>query len=264
MGEFEDALGIKKASDMMVTGNYIPKFMLVGPSGSGKTTALTTFPPEYKVLVLNFFGNPESLEGAENVDFITIQDLKPESGQGWLALEKVKRKLIAKLVAGDFPWDVLAIDTVTGLMKLAMNYTLMTNPKHTNIMGAPAQLHYLGYAHAAEQFIMGFLGFPIITVINAHAETFISEETKLQINRAVMPGNVMRNTVYTYVGEVYRTLSHPHATDPSKSEFKWQCQQDSQWPILKSVLNQKGKYWGKLLNPNFAELFKMRGIKKGG
>jgi len=83
-------MNITKAEDMIQRGLYHPKFMIIGEPGGGKTTALTTFPPSWRVLVLDFFGNKESLEGASNVEVISYADLDPKDPEAWLTLQQDK------------------------------------------------------------------------------------------------------------------------------------------------------------------------------
>ncbi len=52
-------INIEKASEMdskAVTYNFV----LIGESGSGKSHALMTFPKDWKILVLDMFGNKET------------------------------------------------------------------------------------------------------------------------------------------------------------------------------------------------------------
>jgi len=250
---------ITKAKDMIKAGKYHPKFFIIGEPGGGKTTALTTFPPEWKVLVLDFFGNKESLEGASNVDVISYADMDPKDPEAWLILQQDKRNLINQLEKKEFKWNVLAIDTLTGLMRFCENFILITNPDGKGIGGAPAMHHYRGLSHLLGEFITSFLGFPLTIVVNAHAEMDKDELTGAMIFKAIMSGKRWRNTIYSYVGEVYRAFGETDKEGKS-TKFFWQTQQDTRWVTLKSTMNQGMKFWGKYVEPNYEKLLKRRGL----
>lgn len=249
---------IEKAENMITT-SYLPKFLIIGESGGGKTTALRTFPPSWRVLVLDIFGNKESLEGAPNVDVATYSDLDPKVPTSWALLEKDRREIIKAIQGGKFPYKVIVVDTLTGLIRMAENYILATNPDHKGIAGAPGELHYRGLAHVAAEFIQSIISLPLITVINCHVEFYEGREGEVSRYQIIMSGKRMRSTIYSYLGEVYRSFGTPKK-DGNGTSFKWQTQPDSSWPMLKSVLNQGQKYFGKFIKPNYEELLKARGM----
>lgn len=249
---------IIKAKDMIGKAMH-PKFFIIGHPGSGKTFALTTFPPEWKVLVLDMFGNKESLEGAENVEIISYSELDPSSAEAWMKIQQDKTRLVDMLSSGDFKWDVLALDTASGLIRFNENFILKAHPEKTGIGGAPAKHHYRGASHMIGQYITSFLGFPITVVVNCHA--LPDEDTG--INTALMSGKRWRNTIYGYVGEVYRAFGDAipaESEEDESTQYLWQTQQDFHWPMLKSTLNQKMEVFGKYIKPDYGKLLERRGI----
>ena len=254
-----------KAETMIQEGSYHPKFLIIGEGGGGKTSALTTFPPSLKVLVLDFFGNKESLEGAKNVEILSYSSLDPRKASAYLQLEKDKRQILSELNAGKFSYDVLCLDTITGLIRFIMEFVIKTNPDGRGVAGAPAMHHHMGASHLTGEYLTSFLGFPITVVLNAHAE-LVRDETAGTIQyQPIMSGARWRNTLSTYVGEVYRAFGVSDEKDSSKTKFLWQTQPDRRWPMLKSVLNKKSSLFGKFIDPNYEKLFELRGmIKKGG
>ena len=122
-----------QAETMLNEGTYNPKFMDIGSPGSGKTTSLTTFPLSWNVLVLDMFGNKESLEGCPNVEVASYSDLDPTSPHSWIQLEKDRKDLVSMLERDTFKWNVLAIDTITGLVRFCENYLLVVHPESRGI-----------------------------------------------------------------------------------------------------------------------------------
>lgn len=251
-------LEIIKASEMIAGGSYHPKFMLIGDSGGGKTNSLTTFPPSWQVLVLDFFGNKESLEGASNVDIISYSELDVKSIDTWPLILKEQRELIQMLDKNEFRWDAICLDTITGLIRFAEFFLLRQHPEKLGIGGAPAQHHYRGLSHIVGEFIMGFLGYPITVVICAHAE--MNEDDPGLTYRAIMAGKKWRNTIYSYVGEVYHAFGEPDPEKEDATQYMWETQPSSRWPMLKSVMNQGGEYWGRFVKPDFWELLYRRNV----
>ena len=242
--------------------------MIVGESGGGKTTALATFPPSWKVLDLDFFGNKESLEGCPNVEIISYSDWDPSDPQAVIDMQKDKDEILELLANDEFPYQVICIDTVTGILRFMENHILYMHPDKKGIGGAPAQHHYRGLAHMSANFIMSFVGLPLTVVINTHAELQKDDYSGMFRYQAIISGARLRNTIYSYVGEVYRAFGEPsekvdEETGEPTTDYFWQTQPDSQWPMLKSVMNQKGaNLWGKYVEPNYETLLKKRGLVK--
>ncbi len=255
---------IVKAQEMVERGAYHPRFFVLGESGAGKTTALTTFPPSWKVLVLDFFGNKESLVGCENVEIISYGDLDPKTPEAWIEMEKDRRELIRRLETGKFEWDVVAIDTLTGLMRYCMNFVLMTNPDHKGIGGQPARTHYGATSQLTGDYLLSFLAFPITIVLNAHVDLKRNELTGSVRYLPMTIGSMWRSTLASYFGEVYRAFGEASLENSEKTEFFWQTQPDREWPMLKSVLNQNQSFFGKYIEPNYEELFRRRGLLREG
>lgn len=251
-------LEIIKANDMISGGNYHPKFMLIGDSGGGKTRALTTFPPSWKVLVIDFFGNKESLEGAPNVDVLSYSEMEVKSIETWPLILKEQRELVNMLDRGKFEWDVLCLDTITGLIRFAEFFLLKQHPESLGVGGSPAQHHYRGLSHVVGEFILSFLGYPVTVVINAHSE--MNEDDNKLTYRAIMAGKKWRNTIYSYLGEVYHAFGEPDPEEEDKNAYFWETMPSARWPMLKSVMNQNGNYWGRLVKPNFHELLYRRNV----
>ena len=255
-----------KASEMAKLGQMHPKFMIIGTSGGGKTTALTTFPKDWRVLVLDMFGNKESLEGCKNIEILSYSDPDPKDPTAYMELRNDWLEIVNQLNEEKFPYQVLALDTITGLIRFCEMHILRTNPAQVGIAGSPSEFHYRGLSHAVGEFIMGFIAFPITIVLNAHAELLRNDATGTFQYRAIMSGARWRSTIYAYTGEVYRAFGEPSENLDSEgnvtTEFFWQTQPDREWVMLKSVLNKKQEVFGKYLEPDYEALLKRRGLVK--
>jgi hypothetical protein len=251
---------IQKASDMNpLAENY--NFVVMGPSGTGKSHCIMTFPKGWKILVLDMFGNKQTYAGDEDIEVISFSDLNPEAASAWPEIQGVKRELLSMLTEGNFKWQVLVVDTVTGLTRFIENYILMTNPKGRGIGGACGKSHYRGISHVTGQFITSFLGFPVSNVLICHTKDKWGDDEVAQ--EALITGATWRNSVFSYVHEVYRAYGRSYKEkedSESKTQYIWQTQPDIYWPMLKSILSRGGKYFGKTVEPNFSKLFFKRGV----
>lgn len=261
------SLPVMSAAEMIAKKKFRPKFLLIGESGGGKTTSITTFPSHLKVLHLDFFGNPESLEGAPNVEIIRYGEWDPKDPVAYTTLMSHKQDIVRMLDKGTFPWDVLSLDTLTGLTRFIELYVIATNPQHLNIGGSPGEFHYRGIAHLSAEFIMSFLSYPVVTVMTAHTDYYPAQDSGVSRYFAALVGKKARNTIYSYFGEVYQAFAQPNAEEgtdkfgQAKMQYRWQTAPDTYWPMLKSVMNTRGAYWGRFVEPNFAKLFEKRGVE---
>lgn len=253
-----------KADEMLSIGEFRPKFFIMGSSGAGKTTALRSLPSEWKILVLDLFGNKESLEGCPNIEILSYSMLNPKDAFSFIQISKDKDEITELMTGSNPPWDAICLDTVTGLLRFIEVYILATFPEKKGIGGAPAEHHYRGLSHVSGEFLMSFIGLPCATIINAHSEPLETSGGGVIGYQAIMSGKRWRNTIYSYVGEVYRAFGEPgeelDAHGDPKTEYFWQTQPDDMWPHLKSVMNQMGKYWGKYVDPNYNNLLRRRGV----
>lgn len=251
---------IQKASEMD-TSKIKYNFVIVGESGSGKSHSLMTFPKGWKVLVLDMFGNKETYAGDPDIEVISFSDLNPDASTAWPEIQSVKRELVKMLDSNKFRWDVIVTDTATGLTRFIENFILTTNPDGRGIGGAPAQHHYRGMANLTGKFITSFLAYPVINVINCHVSP--PDQEGQIAHKAMLTGKVWRNSIYSYVHEVYNSRTHQYkdpATKEEGTQWAWQTQGDMRWPMLKSVLSRGGKYFGKMVEQNYSKLFYKRGL----
>ena len=234
--------------------------VLIGESGSGKSHSLMTFPKGWPVLVLDMFGNKETYSGDPDIEVISFTDLDPTAATAWPEVQHVKRELVAALGKGGFKWKVLVIDTMTGLTRFIENFVLMTNPEGRGIGGSAYKPHYRGISHLLGQFITGFLGYPITNVIVCHVSPPWGENEVA--NKALIVGTTWRNSIYSYVHEVYHSFGRPFEDEAkaNQTQYIWQTQVDARWPMLKSILARGGTVFGKYVEPNFSKLLCRRGL----
>lgn len=262
-----NSIKIIKASEMDATAPT-HNFVIIGESGSGKSHSLMTFPKGWKVLVLDMFGNKETYAGDPDIEVIPFSDLDPSSPTAWPSILSVKKDLVSMLEQKTFKWNVLVVDTVTGLTRFAENFIVGTNPTGRGIGGAAAQQHYRGISHICGQFFTSFLGFPIVNVLICHVSPPYDEGQVA--NKALITGTVWRNSLYSYVHECYRSFGQSYKEEivsgdgkkrvEERTQYVWQTQVDREWPMLKSVLSRGGKFFGKFVEPNFSKIFARRGL----
>ena len=240
---------------------YTPNFLLIGESGAGKTHSLRTFPPDWKVLVVDLFGNKETLAGASNVEIVSYSDIEVSDSMSWPLVKKESKEIREACLNKEY--QVVALDTVTGLTRFNEFFVLRAHPDKLGVGGSPAQHHYRGMSHMVGEFIMDFINTPCYTVVICHAE--MNEDDGMLTYRAIMTGKRWRNTIYSYLGQVYRAFAEidPEAGGEETTQYIWQTQPDRRWPMLKDVMNSPtGYHWGKFVRPNFHELLYRRGVVK--
>jgi hypothetical protein len=266
---------IIQAEKMIENGSFTPRWLIVGESGSGKTTSLTTWPESQTGLVLDMWGNKESLEGASNLEIWSWSHMDPADPSTYVDLNQTKGKILNQLREGVFPHSVIMLDGMTGLGDVMLGYVLSLKKAGGESMqrgvgGAPQRAHYRGLSHIMGEFIKSFVAFPIPLVVICHVESYQPMDKSgnplgPEYWRALLWGKRTRNTIYTYFSDVYRSFSYPSDKETDKfkeprQEYAWQTKPDMEWPMLKSVLNQRGEFWGRYVNPDFYGLLERRGI----
>jgi hypothetical protein len=256
---------IYKASSMKDDQLFLPRWLIIGDSGSGKTTALKTWPG--KLFGFDFWGNKESYEGAPNIDYVTYSHFDPRDPAVYVQYRRDFGEVRDLIVKGVFPYSAVFLDTLTGYGDILLNYTLNLDKASGESMakgpgGAPTEAHFRAVSHLMHTFIEELVALPLPVILNCHSEPL---SDKSSVNRAVVWGKRSRSTIYTYFSEVYRSFGVPTDKLDSRGEpitdWFWQTQPEVDWPMLKSILSDGGKLWGRFVDPNYSLLLERRGIK---
>jgi len=265
---------IIKAKSLIEDKYFTPRWMLIGDSGSGKTTSLTTWPKDQRMLVFDFWGNKESLVGADNIDIVSYSTLDPTSMQSYAKALADQNELVMELESGECPYSVVVYDTLTGLGDCMLYYTL-SMPKAGGGMlatgpgGSPSEIHFRTLSHLMGTFIKRLIAYPIPLIVIAHLQPLTNKKGDFLGYEAVVWGKKTRATIFTYFSEVYRQFATPTDNEESvdkfgeqPQEFFWQTKSDLDWPMLKSVINTRGEVFGRFIDPDFTSLLKRRGLIK--
>lgn len=222
--------------------DYLIKAFLAGPSGSGKTTTALTLPGQ-KVLI-DVDHRAESVSGFEDVEILPCWSLDPSSAEGWEKLGRVKDELWSMVRRKAFPYKVVILDGLTSMNRVAMNWSLLLNPK-TGLGGAPAEHHYIPQMHVLANFILGMIPLPCHVILTGHME-FHEDRRRDTLEWAPKMFGKTRNEICAWFNESYyceKKKDKPAADGTQRQKFEWQTMGTGKMEMFKSSLNHLGKYW---------------------
>lgn len=222
--------------------DYLIKAFLAGPSGAGKTTTALTLPG--KKLLIDVDHRAESIFGFEDVEVLPCWSLDPSSAKGWEKLTKVKDELWALVHSNNFPYSLILLDGLTSMNRVAMNWSLLLNPK-TGLGGAPAEQHYVPQMHVLANFILGMLPLPCHVVLTGHME-FHEDRKYNTLEWAPRMYGKTRNEICAWFNESYyceKRKDKPAEDGTQRQRFIWNTMGTGRKEMFKSSMNHLGKYW---------------------
>lgn len=187
------------ARDVKVDTTYI-KCFVCGDSGTGKSIFASTFPKP--IFLFNFDGAILSYRGLD-VDY---EDY-PMSGAGWVKFEKDFRELKKRLKEDDFPYQTIVLDSTTSWTDLAMERSLMLDPKRSATNGPLWNVHYGMVKNYIEGFTRQLLEFPCNIVVIGHLAKQLDSDTGAIIAIEPMLTGQLSTKVPSYFDEVYYTTT---------------------------------------------------------
>ena len=175
--------------------------LLLGFSGTGKSVSSTTAPG--KKLFLDFDGRASSLTQFPNVEVITIPEPDPENPSAWDTGKKILSQIVSELAQGIFPYDSVIFDGITMMGRVALNWSLLLDPKR-GLGGGAAKQHYLPQMNELSKFILTSLSLPIHIIYTAHLELV---EDKAEETFFILPKTTgkLRTELPGWFNETYLT-----------------------------------------------------------
>lgn len=235
------------SKEMKLGPNYKLKVALAGKSGSGKTQAMSTLPG--RKLGLDFDGRRHTLSGYDDIDWIDCTNPDPHSGTLWRQVEATRREIWSQVRAGTFPYDSVFEDGLTSMLKLAMSWALLLDPK-TGLGGAPAQQHYLPQMNEVENHIRSMMALPVHYGLTMHIE-MIEDEEMGGIHYLPKATGKMRTAIPAWFNELY--YCYHRRNEDGALEYLWNTAGAGRWDFLKSSLNTLGAYWSDPIKLDFKD-----------
>lgn len=205
----------RKASD--IQENPFPSILLIGDSGTHKTWFAGSCPKPY---IFDFDSGMATLRGVEGVEYDTFKDAPSGSkafnpdrgiykyGGAWPAFIKQLNEIGQQMDDGTCPYETLALDSLTTLSNIAMNY-VMASDNHT---GNPQIQHWGSQMQLLERVMDQFSSWPIVKVVTAHIQRNTNDITQVIEMLPLVTGK-LAGKVALYFDEVY-------FTNPPKSDNK--------------------------------------------
>lgn len=222
---------MSKLSDL--NPNKHRKIMCYGSSGTGKTVFACGFPG--KKLVLDFDAKISSAASfyAANKELIAEIDYETyiPLTVGDRPIQRFEEKLreLEKFPRGNFPFDVVILDSFTTFVDSMMSDIIVSNPSvsrtrspTTNI---PAMLDYRIQNIHVKSLITRLLALPCTFILLAHIKTEKDELTGRILNLPNAPGGLAVHLPVVFE-EVYRTFVE---TKGQERLYKAQTQSDDSY-----------------------------------
>lgn len=161
-----------KASQL--TNSRPPRILLYGPPGTGKTGLLSQLSGGYLIDLDDGMLTAKNLKDQFTkyrleIEFDTFVDTNPNVPKAWF---NVKTKLfeISRLCReGKYPFDGLAIDSLTRLSQLCQNYVMSNNG---GIDKTPQIQHYGMMVHELRNMLQLITSLPLLVIVATHEQPF--------------------------------------------------------------------------------------------
>jgi len=184
--------------------NELPQLIraiLLGFSGTGKSVSATTAPG--RKLFLDFDGRASSVTRFPDVEVIAIPEPNPDNPTAWDTGKKVLSQIKSEVQQKVFPYDSVIFDGITMMGRVALNWSLLLDPKR-GLGGGAAMQHYLPQMNELSKFILASLSLPVHVIYTAHLELV---EDKAEETFFILPKTTgkLRTELPGWFNETYLT-----------------------------------------------------------
>lgn len=237
----------------------ISSMLITGASGSGKKTVASTGPAPR--LVIDISNRAQTLLGFKQVSILKSFEEDPNSPKAYERVERIRKELwsLARACVKDnkpFPWGTIILTDMSELFKVAMNWSLILNPKR-GLGGAPAEHHWMPQMYNVENTIKSFLGLPCLVIVTGH-EDIIDDEMEGKAYYLPKGTGKLRTAIPNWFNETYYAWREP---GKKNTRFFLSTQGSSKREYLKSSMNQLESIWK---DPIEVEISLERMLRDGG
>jgi len=249
------------------------KAFLAGDSGSGKTTSACSIPG--KKLLIDFDNRADSLVGLADLDILPCHEADSKLPKAWERALAIKTELhaLARKATPEapFPYEAIIFDGLTSMGRIAMNWSLLLDPKK-GLGGSPAQHHYGPQMNQLADYVLTALTLPCHIIFTGHIELF-EEQTDEGTRHIFLPKitGKLKTEVANWFNECYLCRRVSVERDGKRiTEHHWYTSGRDKLRFFKSSLNQLGKFWTDPIiidfdqqPTGFAKLLELRFGKEG-
>lgn len=182
----------------------MPSLLIYGPLRSGKTAFLgqmgsrglfLDFDRGYRTLEMFQDKWTKDRRDTEIFSYFDTDWTKPKAYQG--AMKKVKELLAPNAK----PWDVVGLDSFTGLFQSIIAFVLF-NSGHAG--RSPTQPEWGVILNEIENFMRLFKGIPAIKIVTGHEYILTTDDNSTRI-KLLCPGRKMPNQILGFFDDVFYT-----------------------------------------------------------
>ena len=219
---------------------------LVGPTGSGKTTVALTYPG--RKLLFDFDNRAHSAQGFPNVDVLPCYERDRDNPNAWIRFKAYLTELVNYTRKGEpLPYDVIILAGLTAMGRIAMNWSLLLDPKR-GLGNTPAKQHWWPQMNTIADQVLVACGLPCTTILEAHVDLYEEDTPEGKLHRFYpkVTGR-MKEELPNWFSEIYYTRRHevPRKDGKMGKELVYELITAGTGRIefAKSSMNQLGRYW---------------------
>jgi hypothetical protein len=191
-----------------------PKIGIYGPAGTGKTAFVLTAGKSLKYVDCDrgvstgFFLKDKWREDRLQVDVEQVFEPDPlKSAVGWTNLKTLLALWTPQIMSGKFPWDILAIDSLTSVADFCVRNVMAVNG---GVLKQPQIQHWGQVVRDMDNFVLQLRALPITVVLVAHQQ--VRDEDGTPMTEIGIPTKVLPNKISCFLDEIWHAKIVPAAT----------------------------------------------------
>ncbi len=199
-----------KAEDL-IKRNYPPKILMYGAGGTGKTALVSQASRGYLMDFDNGMRTAMKLEDQftplrKEIEFDIYNETNPQAPEAWLRAKKKLIDIMNKCSRGEWEYDCLVIDGLSGLAEVVQNQIMAQCNK---VMKKPEIREWGLIVAEVEIAIQIIKSLPILILVTAHELPIMVDDR--HIMKILAPGTKLPAKIPTWFDEVWYTKTRVKA-----------------------------------------------------
>ncbi len=191
-----------KAEDL-IKHNYPPKILVYGAAGTGKTALVSQASKGYLMDFDNKIFTIKSLQDQfsplrHEIEFDTYSERNIQKPDAWLKAKKKLIDIMNKCFRGEWEYDCLIIDSLSGLAEVVQNQIMSQCGK---TMGKPEIREWGLIVAEVEVAIKIIKSLPVLIIVTAHELPIMVDDQ--HIMKILAPGTKLPARIPTWFDEVW-------------------------------------------------------------